>query len=338
MKIRNYLKLSLIVGLLGVISSCQKDETELIDNQVEKDCSADFNGLKVNHNYNAPLEALYYEKEDLQTLYLSKLGGGLKSANLEELEYPSLEEMAAVEDENLKQYPDFDEMADEDIEWIKRDFPTLTEQEIAENIEAISEYYIKNLQYDLIIDLTENRNSLKSASYYGGTTCSKEFWFLVLKPKAAIQIKKAREDAEKYTIELYGDNLGGDKSDAFRHIIWNTLIAKYYGGKKKSISKGVDMAKTFTDIHEDCNSGDGQEEYDQEMDYHNNWIGRDHFQRIASIKTKRRRFWFKKKWLVCPDNSTIKTAIKAKVDNAKKVSKDVASIKAIGKYIPVYYN
>ncbi len=29
---------------------------------------------------------------------LSKLGGGLKSANLEELEYPSLEEIAAVED------------------------------------------------------------------------------------------------------------------------------------------------------------------------------------------------------------------------------------------------
>jgi hypothetical protein len=55
-------------------------------------------------------------------------------------------------------------------------------------------------------------------------------------------------------------------------------------------------------------------------------------------KTKRRRLWFKKKWLVCPDNSTIKTALKAKVDNAKKVSKDVASIKAVGKYIPVYYN
>ena len=94
---------------------------------------------------------MYYEEEDLQTLYLSKLGGGLKSANIEELEYPSLEEIAAVEEENLKQYPDFDEMADEDIEWIKKDFPTLTEQEIAENIEAIADYYIKNLQYDLII-------------------------------------------------------------------------------------------------------------------------------------------------------------------------------------------
>ena len=64
-----------------MISSCQKDESELIDNQIEHNCSIDFNGLNVNHNYNAPLEALYYEKEDLQALYLSKLGGGLKSAN-----------------------------------------------------------------------------------------------------------------------------------------------------------------------------------------------------------------------------------------------------------------
>lgn len=338
MKIKNYLRLTLIIGLVGTVTSCQKDEEESIDTQIENDCSVDFNGLKVNHNYNAPLEALYYEKEDLQALYLSKLGGGLKSANIEELEYPSLEEIASVEEENLKQYPDFDEMADEDIEWIKKDFPTLTEQEIAENIEAIADYYTKNLQYDLIIGLTANKNNLKSASYYGGASCSREFWFLSTKPTAATQIKKAKEDAEKYTSELYGVNKGGDKSDAFRHIIWNTLIGKYYGGKKKSVSKGVDMAREFTNIHEDCNRKANQPEYDQEMDYHNNWIGRDYFQSIASIKKKKRRFWFTKKWLECPSNSTIKSAIKKKVDGAKKVSKDVSAIKSVSKYTPVYYN
>ena len=312
-------------------------EKKSIDTQIENDCSVDFNGLKVNHNYNAPLEALYYEKEDLQALYLSKLGGGLKSANLEELEYPSLEEIAAVEEENLKQYPDFDEMADEDIEWIKKDFPTLTEQEIAENIEAISEYYIKNLQYDLIIDLTENRNILKSASYYGGASCSREFWFLSTKPTAATQIKKAKEDAEKYTKDY--DPSGNHwltKADAFRHGIWNVLIAKYYGSKKKSVGKGVDMARDFTNIHEDCNKGDGSADWDIEMDLHNNLTGREYFRSVASIKKKKRRFWFTKKWLECPDNTTLIAEIEKRADNATKTSKDVNSIKNVSSSKLVY--
>lgn len=98
------------------------------------------------------------------------------------------------------------------------------------------------------------------------------------------------------------------------------------------------MAREFTNIHEDCNRKANQPEYDQEMDYHNNWIGRDYFQSIASIKKKKRRFWFTKKWLECPSNSTIKSAIKKKVDGAKKVSKDVSAIKSVSKYTPVYYN
>jgi hypothetical protein len=67
--------------------------------------------------------------------------------------------------------------ANEDIEWIKRDFPTLSEKEIAQNIDAISEYYIKNLQYNLIVDLAEGTGELRSSYDYPYELCRDEFWF-----------------------------------------------------------------------------------------------------------------------------------------------------------------
>ncbi len=332
---KNLFKLFLALVLLGIVSSCQKETIEKFnETQSNEECLIDFKNLKVEHNYNAPIEALYYEKEDLKSLYFKRIGKGnqLKSSNLK---YPSLDEIADIEEENLKKYPNFDELSDKDIEWIKRDFPKLTEKEIVENIEIISDYYIKNLQYDLIIALTEKRNTLKSS--YLGASCSEEFWFLSTKPTAATKIREAKNDAIKYTEELYGHSWGRDQSDAFRHIIWSTLIGKYYGKRKKSIGKGVDMARKFTNIHEECNNRDGQPECDAEMDYHNNWIGRDYFRSISKIKKKKRRFWFTKKWLSCPKNSVIKQTIKNKVDNGIKVDASVSAVESIDKYIPVYF-
>jgi len=275
-----------------VISSCQKLDVD----EFREARSVHFSELGVEHNYDTPIEALYFEEEDLKTLYMRKLGAGSSLRGSGELEYPSLEEVAAVEEENLKQYPDFDEMVDEDIEWIKRDFPTLSEKEIAENIDAISEYYIKNLQYNLIVDLAEGTGELRSSYDYPYELCRDEFWFLVKRPTAAIQIHKAKGDAMEYADEYYPNmDRSLTKRDAFRHSMWNILIAKYYGGKKKSVSKGVSMARAFANLHEECNAEKGADDWDMEMDYHNNMVGRAYFESVAKIKTKKRRFWFKKK-------------------------------------------
>ena len=333
------LKIIISLGLfvfLG-ISSCQKLEVD----ELREARSIDFSQLGVKHNYDTPLEALDFEEEDLKDLYLSKLGGESSRLSFEEMEYPTLEEVAALEEENLKKYPDFNEMADEDVEWIKRDFPTLSEQEIAENIEAISEYYMQNLRYDLVVDLAEGAGELRRAygDYYPYKLCSKEFWFLVWRPTAAIQINKAKSDAYEYADEFYPD-MGGwqTKKDAFRHAIWNVLIAKYYGGKKKSIHKGVNMARRISNLHEECNAErDDAEDWDMEMDYHNNRVGRDYFESVAKIKTKRRRFWFKKKWLECPSNSVLKTEIKNRSDRAYKASKDVNAVRRVSNARLVYF-
>ncbi len=77
--------------------------------------------------------------------------------------------------------------------------------------------------------------------------------------------------------------------------------------------------------------------YDCQMDYHNNWIGRDYFESVASIKKKSRKWFGKKKYLSCSTNGTIKSIIKGKVNNAKKVDKTKSAVDAVSKYTPVYF-
>lgn len=340
MKTKRVLKFLVTASMAVLIFSCEKenyyDSAGKLD---ESEKPQSFKELGLEHNYSTPLEALDFEVEDLQSLYFEN--GGLKSASIEE-EYPSISEMAAIVEENLSKYPNVYEMDSLDYLKVKSNFPSLTDEQIEENLDLIDDYYTKNLQYDLILGIIEEKNKpkLKSGTgdYLGTGLYSQEFWYLSTRPRAISSVKDAAEDAEKYTKELYGANKGGDQSDAFRHICWNTLIAKYHADKKNDIDKGVELAKEFTDRHEKGNKEAGSEDYDCEMDYHNNWIGRDYFKSIASIKKKSRKWFGKKKYLDCPSNDTIKKEIKKKVDNGKKVSKTVEAVKAVSKYTPVYFN
>jgi len=105
---------------------------------------------------------------------------------------------------------------------VKSNFPTLTDEQIKENLDLIDNYYTKNLQYDLITGIIEQNeikksSSLKGGSYPGGLY-SREFWYLIWRPRATASVKDAKEDAWDWTEGAFGDNSGKDKSDAYRHI------------------------------------------------------------------------------------------------------------------------
>jgi hypothetical protein len=59
--------------------------------------------------------------------------------------------------------------------------------------------------------------------------------------------------------------------NAFRHALWNVLIAKNCYVKNNSIEKSVDWAKKVTDMHEKLAPNSNLEML---MDLHNNEIGR----------------------------------------------------------------
>lgn len=81
--------------------------------------------------------------------------------------------------------------------------------------------------------------------------------------------------SEKHFHESHG---GRGVANAFRHAAWNLLIAKN-GSVFTSQEKAIEWAKFITDLHEECFPN---ESFDHEMDLHNNRIGREVFEELAS--------------------------------------------------------
>ncbi|WP_109831931.1 DUF6973 domain-containing protein [Reichenbachiella versicolor] len=323
------------------VLSCS-DQISIFENQQEG--LINFEGIQVKHGKRSSL-ALTTNLEDYKSEYLSKfsISNGKTNATLENVEYPTLDFMAEIEEEEMTKYPDVHRMDDSDLELIRNDFPTLSDEQIALNIEIIEKYYDSNLQFDVFQHIistpdfgTQTANN-ERAMYYPGGLCNKEFWYLFGRPTAASAVKKATDKTWEFVDNVYRERTGKTRSDAFRHAMWNALIAKYYAGKKKSIDKGIDLAKGFTNRHEECNADQGSPSYDQEMDYHNNHVGRDYFKGVGKIKRKKRRFWFTKKWLEAPSDESMKNSIKFKADIAVKVSEDLNSVRRVSSGRLVYF-
>lgn len=81
------------------------------------------------------------------------------------------------------------------------------------------------------------------------------------------------------TVQICDDIFGkahhkNNVTNAFRHALWNILIAKKCFKKNSSIEKSVEWAKTITDLHEKLAPNSKLE---MNMDLHNNEIGRTLF-------------------------------------------------------------
>ncbi len=68
-----------------------------------------------------------------------------------------------------------------------------------------------------------------------------------------------------------------NKANAYRHALWNMLIAYRSTKAGKSLSKALDWAKTITDWHE---SAFANKDLEKAMDLHNNKMGRIWFEEI----------------------------------------------------------
>ena len=147
---------------------------------------------------------------------------------------------------------------------------------------------------DQLIDSLANYDDSDQRRYDDRGASSAEKWALFWHPRMIRPTIDATDKTEELCDEYY-PNLSGkkDRRDAFRHPLWNALIAKYAGKKKNKIWKCVKWAKKFTDKHEigtEQPDDETEEEFalNQAMDYHNNEIGRDYFKSVA--------WTYKKNW------------------------------------------
>jgi hypothetical protein len=360
MKNVNKLRLTFLMTIGVFFFSCQNQEdfsSEIQQSTAEIDTSKliDFKGLLVNHRFATPIEDL--EKEHslkfLKQMYQTskfevakRKGISFKTNNselpsaalivesakkiIEEFPYGLIPEDAIQEiDSSVKL-----EKSEQNREMIKADFPTLTEQEIQENIDLIDEYYEQNLDYTVFNDISENeqeytgrianKNSNFSYSQKGGRPCVANLVKIVFKSfvpfnliKGTIAIMlatpKASVSAGNYYPDVYGDYYGysggggsNTRGDAYRHTLWNALLADYYFTISAKNPR-IGFAKLVTDTYENCTSGEVDS---KEMDYHNNAIGR----KIWYDDTTYVTFFGGNTGLNTPSTSRIKDLVREAVD------------------------
>lgn len=139
-----------------------------------------------------------------------------------------------------------------EIQHIKAVHPEFTEDEI---VNAMNE-----------IHAVENRGIL---DIWNSLTDS-EKKLCVRYPFDALKVNTAKNIATDQTIRKFGKNGLGDRSDAFRHGIWNAEMTVLIGKEK---------AEMFATAHEDKdvtgNESDGYPKAaHKDMDLHNNEVGR----------------------------------------------------------------
>ena len=101
-------------------------------------------------------------------------------------------------------------------------------------------------------------------------------------PFAALDVNKAKNIAIGQTEDKFGENGLGNRSDAFRHGLWNAEM---------TILIGEEKAEMFATAHEDKDvsgvESDGYTKVEHKnMDLHNNSIGRDIGSQNGSLNEK----------------------------------------------------
>ena len=147
----------------------------------------------------------------------------------------------------------FEEMINE-IETIKSENPGLSEDEI---IKLMDDRHSSSHDERGLIDIW---NSLTDS----------EKKLCIRYPFDALKVNTARNIATEQTDRKFGYNGLGDRSDAFRHGIWNAEMTVLIGEEK---------AELFATPHEDKDvTGDESDGYPKtahrDMDLHNNEVGR----------------------------------------------------------------
>lgn len=101
----------------------------------------------------------------------------------------------------------------------------------------------------------------------------------ILNPRYLLPTLRATKETVSICNELFKkSHHGNNRSNAFRHALWNFKISKKCLKAAGSIEKASAWAKKITDLHEELLPND---ELAKRMDLHNNRIGRNLFRKYA---------------------------------------------------------
>ena len=231
------------------------------------------------------LQFLIAKKSNMVGRSVSPLDDAMTQEKLEEI----LQEKIDILD-----IPELVSPSEDDIDMINEVFPDLTEEEIVDNLYTIGKIYQDMVSAIAVDDILCAGNlQSRSIGYKDGAFQKDDdnvTWYeiaAVLKhPFSAIGLKKQRDISYNLTKSYYSSYMSVDnKADAFRHSIWNIVMAKEGWGLKK---EKLSWAEDFSIAHEQGIKYDGVA---SEMDLHNNKVGRYFYDNKVSKKYTKILWW-----------------------------------------------
>lgn len=162
----------------------------------------------------------------------------------------------------LKEIPDLTIIEDDKFSKLVEQILSIKQQHPEWSIQQIKEFVDESCRIE--------ENSRGNIADIWSVLTDSEKKLVIRYPFDALKVNKAKNIATDQTINKFGSNGLGDRSDAFRHGIWNAEMTILIGEKK---------AELFATAHEDKDlSGielDGYLKVEHKnMDLHNNEIGR----------------------------------------------------------------
>lgn len=139
---------------------------------------------------------------------------------------------------------------------IKNANPGKSEQEISDIVSKI---------------LESDRKETRGITDIWNTLTEAEKKLLIRYPLAALKVNDARNIATRQTERKFGYSGLGDRSDAFRHGIWNAEMTILIGAEKAELFATAHEEKDTTGVEMD---GHTKLEH-KNMDLHNNSVGRE---------------------------------------------------------------
>ncbi|MBQ7367980.1 MAG: hypothetical protein IJW57_12260 [Spirochaetaceae bacterium] len=250
----------------------------------------------------------------------------------------SMEEMVGILDAEISkvEIPELMEPSEDDFVNINADFPGLSQDEIAENIDVIAQIYqdqVAALAVNSILDDSRIMSAVSrgAGDYYvtikDETITLAEMMAVLKHPFSAIGLVKQKNKAYELTSQYMGSKESvNTKTDAFRHAIWNVVMAKEGWGKK---SAKMAWARDFATAHE---KGKKYVAKDSEMDLHNNAVGLSYYDRYSSRIYRKFLWWRWESGVNEPSYEQAGNYLKSKANSATFVD-EKQSLDAVKKRI-----
>jgi hypothetical protein len=160
-----------------------------------------------------------------------------------------------------------------EIENLKKANPHLSAEEL---VEVIDKKMLLSSSRNALLGQNENFASPMYIEVVKDTWTSLniyEKYLVVNNPANAYITSLTKDKAWDYTKQHFGKNGLGDKSDAFRHAIWNALMSKYVSEAWAYLFATAHENKSADELKQVAQDGNLESAH-QVMDLHNNKEGR----------------------------------------------------------------